>query len=189
MVLSGLGVFYFLLPVLCIGSLGSMIMWTVILRNIYRRLFTIHGAVLLWWHTVHYPKVHWRTVKVIRKGRKLFLFQRLESQVMEGEMFSGGCSCAHTTGDGLGGPGWSLGFFLCVIQRLLIRMSYPTCYAVAWTSSLPAYCCQTVMYLISQYVPRDTSGFLLNPAHAVHPAMVTFSLSATPHPQNFENLL
>lgn len=81
------GVFYLLLPVLCVGSWG-----------IYGCLFTMHGAVLLWWHSIHYPKVHWRTAKVMRNGRKLFFFQWLKSQIVKSEMCLGGCGCACTAG-------------------------------------------------------------------------------------------
>lgn len=52
-VLSGLGVFYFLLPVLCVSSSGSMIMWTVIRRNIRAPVYhSWSSAALMTQHTL-----------------------------------------------------------------------------------------------------------------------------------------
>lgn len=39
---------------------------------------------------------------MIRNGRKLFFFQRLESQIVRSEMCLSGSSCAYTAGYGLG---------------------------------------------------------------------------------------
>lgn len=110
MVLCGLGVSSPLARALC-WFLG----WELSSWEMYGWLFTIHGAVLLWWHSIHYPKVHCRTVKVIRNGRKLFFFQWLESQIVKSEMCLGGCSCAYSAGyrldwDTLACP-WQFCFF------------------------------------------------------------------------------
>ena len=54
MVLSGLGVSYFLLPVLCVGSLGSVIMWTVIRRNTWVLVYHSQcDAPLVTQHALH----------------------------------------------------------------------------------------------------------------------------------------